>query len=184
MSGIEVRLVAEGEHDAVDELVRAAYEHDYGPRQHGDDPFRLAVNRARLAEVWVAVDTVSGELLGSVTVSREDGERMMEDLRDDELDFRLLAVAPTARRRGVGERLTRHVVDLARRRGRRGVFMKSAPNMVPAHRLYERLGFRRDPERDGLVIGGVVQFDLYAFRIDVDDIAPADAEPTTQKGRS
>lgn len=35
--------------------------------------------------------------------------------------------------------------------------------MTPAHRLYDALGFTRVPERDGLWIGGVKQFDLYTY---------------------
>lgn len=174
---IEVRLVRDDEHEAVDRLVHEAYEHDYGPRDHGDDPFRRSVNRARTTEVWVAVDTDSGELLGTATVPRDGGERMMEDVRDDELDFRLLAVSPSARRRGIGALLTRHIIELARERGLRGVFMKSGPQMLGAHALYERLGFRREPERDGLIRDGVKQLDLYAFAIDVDDV-PVPKEPS------
>lgn len=172
MSGVEIRLVAPDEHDAVDEIVRAAYEHDYGPRDYGNDPFRQSVNRSEVTDVWVAADPETGELLGTVTVPKPGGERMMEDVREDELDFRLLAVAPGARRLGIGEALTRHVIELARQRGLRGVFMKSGPHMTGAHRLYEKIGFRRDPDRDGLIRGGVRQFDLHAFRIDVDDVAP------------
>lgn len=161
--------VAAGDHDAVDRLVTAAYEHDYGPRQHhGDepDPIRFSRVRSRGFDVWTARDA-AGDLVGTVTTPTAGGERLMEDSRDDELDFRLLAVAPDARRRGIGAALTRHVIDLARRRGFRRVFMKSGPDMLGAHLLYERLGFRRDPARDGLILGGRHVFDLFAFTYDI-----------------
>lgn len=165
VSELEIRRVAADEHDAVDELVRRAYEHDYGARDGGDDPFRHSSYRARRSEVWVAAD--GGELVGTVTVGRPELGALMEDLREGELDFRLLAVAPEARGRGIGEALTRLVIERARERGFSGVFMKSGPQMLGAHRLYTRIGFRRDEERDGLIRGGVKQFELFAFVIEV-----------------
>lgn len=152
---------------AVDTLVRDAYAHDYGPRDGSIDELSHCRVRAERHEVWVAVDDSTGDLLGSITTSRERGPRLMSDVGEDELDFRLLAVSPAARRRGIGAHLTRHVVDLARQRGYRQVFLKSAPNMAAAHRLYKSLGFRRDPDRDGLFIGGVKQCDLHAFVLPV-----------------
>ncbi|MFT4211693.1 MAG: GNAT family N-acetyltransferase [Microbacterium sp.] len=168
-----VRPAGDGDHDDVDRIVREAYDHDYGRRDRGADPFRLSVNRALITDVWLAVDPGTEAQLGNVTVSKVGGEPMMEDTRPDELDFRLLAVAPSARRRGIGELLTRHVIELARARGLRGVFMKSGPQMRGAHALYEKIGFRREPDRDGLIRNGVTQFDLYAFAVDVVDIDPA-----------
>ncbi len=173
MSGIEISLVRPEEHDEVDRVVTTAYEHDYGPRDHSGDPFYRTATRVEVADVWVARDAESGAILGSLTTPPEGGDRMLEDTLEGELEFRLLAVAPAARRRGVGAALTSFVVGLARERGYRAVFMKSGPHMTGAHALYEGLGFRRDVERDGLIVGGVKQFDLYAFVLDVD--ASADA---------
>jgi predicted N-acetyltransferase YhbS len=166
-AGIAIRLVQTGEHDAVDELVREAYEFDYGPRDHGHDPFRLAVNRARATDLWVAVDAGTGALVGTITVGRLATPRMMDDALPDELDFRLLAVSPSARGRGIGEALVRHVIEQAGLQSLRGVFMKSGPDMVGAHRLYTRVGFRRDTARDGLFRDGVKVLDLFAFAIDI-----------------
>ncbi len=179
MTGLIIRPVAPDEHDAVDALIATAYEFDYGPTPHGEDELQHSVVRAERFEVWNAADGETGELLGSITTPRDGGEQLLEDATPNELDFRLLAVSPRARRRGVGAALTRHVVDLARERGLRRVFLKSAPNMTGAHRLYESLGFRRDPDRDGLVIDGVVQFDLFAFVVDVDPIASTPQEQTS-----
>ncbi|MFT4042709.1 MAG: GNAT family N-acetyltransferase [Gordonia sp. (in: high G+C Gram-positive bacteria)] len=166
MSAIEIVLAGPDDHDAVDELVTAAYAHDYGPREHNDDELRHSVVRSTRFDVWIARDDRT--LLGSITTASDHGEKLLEDTRADELDFRLLAVSPAARRLGIGSTLTTHVITLARQRHLRGVFLKSAPQMTGAHRLYESLGFRRDRDRDGLIVGGVRQFDLYAFAIDID----------------
>ena len=60
----------------------------------------------------------------------------------------MLAVRPSARGRGVGEALTRACIDRARADGRARIVLFTLPAMTTAHRLYERLGFERSPERD------------------------------------
>jgi ribosomal protein S18 acetylase RimI-like enzyme len=161
-----IRLALPTEYEAVDALVDDAYRHSYGPREHeSTEPTRFSAIRGRDFSVWVAVDKETNALLGTITITRPGGKHLMEDAKDDELDFRLLAVAPEARHRGVGSALTLHVVNEARSHGYRRVFMKSAPNMLEAHRLYKRLGFVREPSRDGLWINGEKKFDLLAFSI-------------------
>jgi len=60
----------------------------------------------------------------------------------------MLAVTPKARGRGVGEALTRAVLDRARALGLSRAVLSSLDGMRSAHRLYERLGFTRLTERD------------------------------------
>ena len=103
--------------------------------------------RAREHEVWVAEDLATGELLGTVATPRP-GRHISPLGQDGELDFRLLAVAPAARRRGIGALLTDHVIALARQRGLDRVVMNSGPQMLGAHALYHRLGFVRLTERE------------------------------------
>jgi len=171
--GIEIGPIRPDEFAADDALVEAAYSHDYGPRDHGDDPFYRAQWRSVAYEVQVARDAATGELLGSVTIPRPGGEEVVADARGDELGFRLLATSPRARRRGIGEALVRRVVAIAAERGYAGVVMKSQPVMVGAHALYRKLGFERDPERDGLWEGDERVLDLHAFRIRIADLAPS-----------
>jgi len=96
--------------------------------------------------VWVAEDIATGAILGTVATPRPGGW-ISELGKTGELDFRLLAVAPAARGRGIGELLTRHVLTLARERGLGRVVMNSGPEMLGAHRLYDRMGFTRLPDR-------------------------------------
>jgi ribosomal-protein-alanine N-acetyltransferase len=72
-----------------------------------------------------------------------------------------VSVAPGWRRRGIGEGLIRAVLDCARERGVRQVFLEVRVSNVGAQRLYERFGFveigrRRnyylDPVEDALVM--------------------------------
>jgi ribosomal protein S18 acetylase RimI-like enzyme len=108
---------------------------------------RAAADRARDAELAVAVDEADGALLGTVTYCRA-GTPWAEVSRPGQAEFRMLAVAPEARGRGVGEALTRWCVQRARADGCTGVVLSSLPVMHAAHRLYERLGFVRTPEAD------------------------------------
>ncbi|HSP71020.1 MAG TPA: GNAT family N-acetyltransferase, partial [Gaiellaceae bacterium] len=48
-----------------------------------------------------------------------------------------------ARGQGIGEALTREAIRLARLAGARRVDLTSRPHRAAAHRLYERIGFRR-----------------------------------------
>ena len=66
----------------------------------------------------------------------------------DELEFRMLAVSATARGRGIGEALTRAVIDRTTELGLTGVVLSSSTEMASAHRIYERLGFHRTPAKD------------------------------------
>ena len=76
----------------------------------------------------------------------------------------MLAVAPHAQGQGVGEALARHVIDRFREEGAVAVVLSSTPLMDAAHRLYERLGFGRCPERDWEPMPGV---ELLAFRLEL-----------------
>lgn len=121
------------------------------------DPYvarlRDAAGRARDAELLVAADP-DERLLGTVTVC-EPGSPLSEVSRPGELEFRMLAVTPAARNRGIGELLTRAVLDRAAQRGARRVVLSSTEWMSTAHRLYTRLGFSRLPERDWQPVTGL-----------------------------
>ena len=138
------------EHEAeeVGRLTLAAYAAD--GRITPDHPYavHLADAGARLRDAVLLVAAApGGDLLGTVTVVPPSGS-IAEMCRPGEMVVRMLAAAPAARRRGVGEVLTRACVELARDRGCERVILSSGTWMTSAHRLYERLGFVRVPERD------------------------------------
>ena len=117
------------------------------------DELRGAARRATEAELVVAVDghdttpNRSSTLLGTVTFCLS-GSPYAEISRAGEAEFRMLAVAPAARGRGVGHALVRWCLDRAREQGCTGLALSSLDRMHAAHRLYDRLGFVRLPERD------------------------------------
>lgn len=153
MSDVLIRLAAPGEYEAIGELGEAAYSHDYDISDQYRERVRDVAARAAEHEVWVAVDRHTGQLLGTVTAPRPGGHISVLG-QDGELDFRLLAVAPSARRRGVGRMLVEHMIALAAERGAVRVVMNSAPDMTGAHQLYYAMGFTRLTERETRTVEG------------------------------
>jgi len=101
----------------------------------------------RCASGDVLVAETDGRIVGCVTFV--DGVTALSEVNDpDAASVRMLGVAADARNRGVGEALMRECIDRARRSERKRVRLHTLPSMTGAQRLYERLGFRRDPDTD------------------------------------
>ena len=156
---IEIRPAAEAEFERVGDLCVAAYASFLSDAGHYTATLRDVATRAAGAEVLVAAD--DGTVLGTVTFV-PDGGPLGEIATPEETEFRMLAVDPAAQGRGVGTALMRHVVDASRALGRERIVCSSQPSMRAAHRVYERLGFRRLPERDWSPVPGV---ELQAFAL-------------------
>lgn len=144
-------------------LTVAAYaDFTLGPQ----DPYvaRLgdATARARDAELWVAVLEDPGEdrVVGTATWCPQ-GSVWRELAREGEGEFRMLAVDPAARGAGVGQALVERMLARTAEEGSRAVVISSLPQMRAAHRLYDRTGFVRAPERDWSPTPDV---DLITFR--------------------
>jgi len=116
-------------------------------------------SRAAEAELYVAV--LDGRVVGCVTFSPY-GSPWGEIATPDEGEFRMLGVALGARGHGIGLDLTGHCLTRSRELGYQGVVLSSLPTMTIAHRLYERLGFRRVHGRDWSPAPGVL---LWAYRL-------------------
>ncbi|KQQ20024.1 hypothetical protein ASF48_14130 [Rathayibacter sp. Leaf299] len=144
--GILVRRVREDEHAEVSRLRLAAYAHDYALGEEYAADVADVARHDREGEVWVAEDP-DGRILATVTTAAP-GANLYSLGRPGELDWRLLAVAPEARGRGLGRLLTEFVVMLASERGLERVVMNSGTDMVAAHALYESMGFVRLAERE------------------------------------
>jgi ribosomal protein S18 acetylase RimI-like enzyme len=166
VSEVIIRAARAEELPAIGELTLAAYLADgfLAGREDGAYASKLAdaSRRYEQAELMVAVDDAD-TVLGTVTIARP-GSAWSEIGRDDELEFRMLAVSPAARGRGVGEALTRVVLDRAVELGFAAVVLSSSRGMTTAHRLYERLGFRRTPELDWVPEPGV---SLITYRVEL-----------------
>jgi len=150
MDGFTIRAAGPGDYDRLGELTAAAYLDDGLLDFGADDPYiavlRDVARRAAHADVLVAVDE-TGDVLGGVAFVAGPGQ-FADIARAGEAEFRTLAVAPAGRGRGVGTALVTECIDRARGLGRDRVVLSTQPLMHSAHRIYERFGFARVPERD------------------------------------
>jgi ribosomal protein S18 acetylase RimI-like enzyme len=145
---VRIRPAEPDELALVGEMTLAAYVAD-GHTTVDDsyaDELRAADQRAQQAQLVVAA-APHGDLLGTVTFVLP-GTPWAEVSRPGEAEFRMLAVPPEHRGRGVGSALAQWCVDRAREQGCTAVALSTLPEMATAHRMYERMGFARAPERD------------------------------------
>ena len=161
-SAFTIRPILPSDYPAVGRITLDAYE---GNRDDLDDDYRAELldvaARAGACAVLVAVGR-DGALLGGVTYVPGPDNPMSELERDGEAGIRMLAVDPAAQGLGVGRALTLACLERARREGRSGMALFTRPANVPAQRLYESLGFVRDPERDWQYARGHW---LWAFKV-------------------
>ncbi|MEU5532438.1 GNAT family N-acetyltransferase [Streptomyces sp. NPDC020362] len=145
-----IRLAAPTEYAALGELTAQAYLQDglldFGESDEYLGELRDVAKRAAAAEVLVAVRDTT--VLGGVAFVPSGGP-MADIAAPGEAEIRMLAVAAAARGQGVGEALVLACIDRARSTpGCTGIVLSTQRTMHSAHRIYERLGFLRTPERD------------------------------------
>ena len=98
-----IRLATPDDFARVGELTVAAYApHTDGPTDFYIERLRDVASRAQEAEVWVA--EIDGQVAGAVTRTPL-GSPWREIARDDEAEFRMLAVDPDFQGRGVARSL-------------------------------------------------------------------------------
>jgi ribosomal protein S18 acetylase RimI-like enzyme len=147
---ITIREAEPTEYDALGEITAQAYLQDglldFGESDTYLGELRDVAKRAAAAEVLVALN--GAHLLGGVTFVPGPGP-LADIAAPGEAEIRMLAVGRASRGRGVGEALVRACIDRARAaEGCTTVVLSTQRTMHSAHRIYERLGFVRTPERD------------------------------------
>ncbi len=159
-----VREIRERELPEVGEITAAAYRGLVGEDY-------LAVLRdarprfdAPATTILAAFDDGTDGVLGSVVYAAPGSDWRDVAEGEQESEVRMLAVAPAAQGRGVGEALMRACIARARAEGRARLVLSSADDMKTAHRLYARLGFRRVEDRDWTPVPGIT---LMFFELDL-----------------
>lgn len=147
-----VREAREAELDRIGALTAEVYEADglAGPEYVQVLRDARARWESPATTLLVAFDDGAEEpedLLGTV-VYAAPGSPWQDLGTGAEVEFRMLATAAPARGRGVGESLVRACVDRAKAAAAPRLVLSTGPQHVAAHRLYDRLGFTRVPERD------------------------------------
>ena len=149
-TNVHARPCTDAQWDGVIALLNAVYAGEgYVPREHATRSY----TRERLSAgglVLVAHD--ASELLGVVVLAYPDGE-LSQLAGPGEAEFRMLAVAPSGRGRGIGTMLVSACLDHASGEpfNANRLVLWTQPSMKAAQRLYERLGFERAPERDNVL---------------------------------
>ncbi len=159
---LAVRLAEPLEYAAVGDITVAAYDADgfLDAERLYAAVLQDAADRARRAELWVAADDTG--LLGTVTFCPHGSDYRELACAEDQGEFRMLAVAPSARRRGVARTLVDHCLDRSRELGHTEVLLCSVDSMTSAHGLYASFGFVRAPELDWRPVPDVL---LWGFRL-------------------
>jgi ribosomal protein S18 acetylase RimI-like enzyme len=149
---LNIRDAGSDDRKAVVSLTLSAYE-EYAPRmpywRYYREDIKATLEDPEPGEQIVAEQ--DGIMLGSVLLypagtvfSFSNGD--MFTLSWPEV--RLLAVAPTARGRGIGTALMDECIRRARKSGAQFLTLHTNSIMGAAIRLYERMGFEHRPERD------------------------------------
>ncbi len=142
-----VRTATDAELDPAGVVARDAFA-DEGI---GDEAYAAVIadarSRAAVADVLVALDGEGGSVVGTVTFALA-GTPYADVARPGEAEFRMLGVAASARRRGAGRALVEECAARARASGADHLVLSVHDGAHGAHRLYELLGFVREPDRD------------------------------------
>ncbi|MBK5222640.1 MAG: GNAT family N-acetyltransferase [Acidimicrobiia bacterium] len=144
---MEIRSVRPEEHSDLADLTVMAYQ-QIGDLEDSYEPeLRDVAGRVAGAEVLVCVDD-DGALVGGVTFVPDHGSPYAEFDAEHAAGMRMLAVHPAAQGRGVGEALVLECIAMARAADRIELVLHTGTEMRAAHRIYERIGFVRDPNLD------------------------------------
>ena len=152
VDGVAVRDATAAERGAVRALTLAAYAEyaaimDPAAWVGLDGALRAALDGGDAAAWIVAVR--DDALLGSVLLFPPAADAYVGLAAPPPWpELRLLAVAPVARGRGIGERLVAECARRARAAGASALSLHTSRSMQPALRLYARLGFERAPALD------------------------------------
>lgn len=145
---MEIRPAAPNEFPAIGELLVDAYcgLEGYPMSDRYEDELRNVAERAADSLVLVAVD---GErVVGTITFVPDAASSAAEFDDSTGAGIRMLAVAPAARRAGLGRALTEACLEVAQARRRRTVYLHTTSWMPAARRMYEAMGFVHDPNLD------------------------------------
>ncbi|MEU7220608.1 GNAT family N-acetyltransferase [Nocardia iowensis] len=146
-TGLVIRTARPDEYEAIGALTVDVYVGEGYVQEGSPYVTELADTAHRGASSQILVATHNDRIVGSLTVARP-GTPYAEIARPGELEFRMLAVAKSARGLGAGTALVRKVIEMAKDEGFHAVAITTMPAMADARRVYNRFGFVPAPDRD------------------------------------
>lgn len=156
-SDVQIRNALPEEFDRIGQLLVAVYSQIDGFPKEADQPKyyellrdvgRFTLNKG--TEIIVAVAS-ENEILGSVVNFSEMkyyGSGGIAPQEQKAGAFRLLAVSPSSRGKGIGRLLTLECIARAKNRSLTQVIIHTTTAMMPAWHMYEKIGFRRSEDLD------------------------------------
>ena len=137
--GVRVRAARDSDAEAVIALVAGVWSEYPGktlvvPKDMPELQTPASSYAARDGRFWVLED--AGRIVGTIAVAPSEAE-------DGVVELQKLYVARSHRRHGLGALLCGLVEDEAEARGAHAVELWSDVKLLDAHRLYDRLGYRR-----------------------------------------
>jgi len=146
-SPLTVRLATERDLDDAGRICVAAYEH--ADQLEPGSPYvaTLLDTRTRWEDSLLLVAERDGRIEGTVTICLP-GSASREIGRPDEVEFRFLAVEPSAWGTGVASALVAACTEHGRSTGAAALTICVRDINDRAAEMYERMGFERQPDRD------------------------------------
>jgi GNAT superfamily N-acetyltransferase len=141
MESIVVRDAGDGEMEtagrmfaeyiaSIRHLAACSLEHQRADDEVNHLPGLYAAPRGTIALAWMGAECVGCAAL-----------RPLPTMGPDAGELKRMYVRPVVRGRGVGQRLTEHIVEFGRGVGYSRLFLDSDPELAAALRLYQRMGF-------------------------------------------
>lgn len=157
-----IRSAADKDSEAIVALWTEAYfDEGEGGR---DTPYaRSDFEETRAVAAHLLVAEMGGAVVGVVALLAPDEPSHAVAL-EGEAELARLVVSSHARRQGVGRALTNRCNELARSEEWAAISLWSRPYQRAGHRLYESVGYQRQPERDSTDETG---FNRLVFRLAV-----------------
>ena len=154
MKGVQVRGARRGDAGSIEEVTLSAYQQYAAVMPPALwERYRQNIGATLAAappETQIVVEE-SGWIVGSVLLYPAGTGIVLPGGGSMTLPFpevRLLAVAPSARGKGIGALLIDECVRRARESGATALTLHTTDMMQAAMRLYERMGFQRAPDLD------------------------------------
>ena len=107
----------------------------------------LAWNKAYIEEGNLYLYREENVILGAmaVTMYQEEDYHAIEwskQVADNKVAvIHILAVSPDCQGKGIGSEMVREAINLAKEKGMQAIRLDALASNIPAHRMYERLGF-------------------------------------------
>lgn len=151
MAGLRIRDAADEDREAIRSVLLSAYEqyrHELPEDRWNEYRNNIASSvDAPGATGWLVAEE-DGRIVGSATLFGSSIAAYGQDLGIESPIIRLLAVHPDERGKGAATALLREAARRAKEAGAQTLHLHTSDMMASAVRLYERLGFERDTDKD------------------------------------